>query len=511
MTWLSMLFSIMSLGAEYAIRLGEKQPQGSQLLRKPDAVAVYCQRSAECLILADYLKPTVYSVEALVLYMICELIRAQNSQFAISILFSIVVRISMRVGYHRDPSRFSHVSIFDGEMRRRVWSIIAQLDLLFAFQLGQPVSINHEDCDTKMPHDIAATNLRQGMTSLPPPRVHPPPDQLTYALARASISDVLCRIHKSVSSIRVASYEVIILLYEQLNTRFSEVPHCLKIDESRAAQPNGETPSVIMRRVSLDLLYQKARCVLHRNFMSLGNQLYTLSRETCVDAALKIIGHQSFIESETKPGRSYYGHGWKVIGLHTSDFLLAAMVLCLALKTTNRDMPTLHTEYRGSSALYQVLEESYRIWMKWVEYTKEAGTVAGILRVLLDNAREKDNISQASHTKDSATEPSSVAPASAKAAPLITPNNPPGHATLATTALPVLPFTAAAGDGSTGVPFCHDRSEQTGSTQDILESMMIFDDNIDWVGDFVLGLYSRTANDFFLGIVGRANTVVISI
>ena len=34
---------------------------------------------------------------------------------------AIVFRFAFEMGYHRDPDQFSHLSVFEGEMRRRVW------------------------------------------------------------------------------------------------------------------------------------------------------------------------------------------------------------------------------------------------------------------------------------------------------------------------------------------------------------------------------------------------------
>jgi hypothetical protein len=37
------------------------------------------------------------------------------------LILAIVFRFAFEMGYHRDPEHFSHLSILEGEMRRRVW------------------------------------------------------------------------------------------------------------------------------------------------------------------------------------------------------------------------------------------------------------------------------------------------------------------------------------------------------------------------------------------------------
>lgn len=52
-------------------------------------------------------------------------------------------------GYHRDPSNSPGITLFQGEMRRRVFAAICQHELLFSVQLGLPRAIRYAETDTK--------------------------------------------------------------------------------------------------------------------------------------------------------------------------------------------------------------------------------------------------------------------------------------------------------------------------------------------------------------------------
>ena len=47
------------------------------------------------------------------------------------------MRLALQQGYHRDPSQFPNLSVFQGEMRRRTWSAVNQHDLLFSVLIGR--------------------------------------------------------------------------------------------------------------------------------------------------------------------------------------------------------------------------------------------------------------------------------------------------------------------------------------------------------------------------------------
>lgn len=53
------------------------------------------------------------------------------------LLSGTMLRVALQDGYHRDPSQHPSLTIFQGEMRRRVWSCISQHDLLFSVHVSR--------------------------------------------------------------------------------------------------------------------------------------------------------------------------------------------------------------------------------------------------------------------------------------------------------------------------------------------------------------------------------------
>ncbi|XHG09652.1 hypothetical protein AWENTII_012695 [Aspergillus wentii] len=87
-----------------------------------------------------------------------------------------LVKQAMLAGYHRDPSRYTKISVFNKEMRRRIWTTIVELDLQVALDRGMPPSIQLSDYDTALALNINDAEINEMTTELPESR---PVDEVT--------------------------------------------------------------------------------------------------------------------------------------------------------------------------------------------------------------------------------------------------------------------------------------------------------------------------------------------
>jgi hypothetical protein len=85
-------------------------------------------------------------------------------------LMGIIIRLAMRLSFHRDPKTRPEISAFDGEMQRRIWHCILQLDVLLSFQMGMPSMIPSQCCDTEPPGNFNDSDNYPELESLPPSR-----------------------------------------------------------------------------------------------------------------------------------------------------------------------------------------------------------------------------------------------------------------------------------------------------------------------------------------------------
>lgn len=119
---------------------------------------------------------------------------------------------------------------------------------------------------------------------------------------------------------------------------------------------------------------------------------YIYSRQSCRDAALQILQHQSTLHQETQPGGQLFRDRWKVSSLVNHDFLLAATILCLDL---DRDIAARSSSQingravdkgRGDGVIH-ALCESYKIWLRSSKSSREAQKAAEALQIVLEKVK----------------------------------------------------------------------------------------------------------------------------
>ena len=391
-SWLGQIYAVLCLAMHSYYRIGDEPAEyrGKSL----SLASKYRSLTAQCLLRADFLKPVSYTMETLILHLHGEYARSREAEVGIWVLVGMIVRLAMRMGYHRDPKLFQSITPFQGELRRRIWTFVRQSDLLFSFQIGLPSMIRLGDCDTGLPSNLYDDDLHEDMKSLPSSRPITEPTPVSYMIAKSSITFAFGKIVESLHSISSCSYEDIMTLDQNLRETRAELPPHLRmkpIEESML-----DPGAIIMQRFSLSILYNKGQCVLHRKFLGRAreNNRYAHSRRTCVDSSMELLHHQATLHYENRPGRRLYGTRIYISSLTTHDFLLAAMIVCLDLwygaeadgaSRNSTDLYTWGLERRGD--MIHALEVSNDIWKETRDQSMEAYKASEILTIMIDKLK----------------------------------------------------------------------------------------------------------------------------
>lgn len=133
-------------------------------------VQLYKEKGTQCLVLGNFTRCEPRTVEALMLYMYTEYFAHTDTHVGPWSFMAMVIRIAMRMGYHRDGSHIAHLTPFQAEMRRRVWLVVSQMDVMTSSQIGLPRMIKETKTDTREPSNYRDEDLYEDMTELPPPR-----------------------------------------------------------------------------------------------------------------------------------------------------------------------------------------------------------------------------------------------------------------------------------------------------------------------------------------------------
>lgn len=331
--WISILFSTLAMAVLDDIpHVGEEAAFAQQRF--------YTTKAMQCLVAGEYFKAKPMAVEALIMYTLVRVSESKHSDPYLWSFFSVAVRLAQRMGYHRDPSQLNSARItpFQAEMRRRSWFLLEAFDLMYSMQLGMPTVIQDDQCDVGSPTNLHDEDFDEDSISLLPGRPDTEPTKALYFTYKSRLIRQMRRIVLHALSVRTRDYAETLALHADLETIHDNIPPPLRIPSVR-----GSVGAVAMvqantnlHRVTLELMYLKALCILHRPYLARRKTDPTceVSRQSCRQAALRILELHSDIEVEVGPSGRLFERGYLLGTLSLHDFLVAAMVLCLDLNET---------------------------------------------------------------------------------------------------------------------------------------------------------------------------------
>ncbi|KAL3466554.1 hypothetical protein BJX64DRAFT_250273 [Aspergillus heterothallicus] len=390
--WLAILYSILTLSVLFYQRVGDPIPEHPG---DPKVIAaIFRRRSVQCLVQSNYLTPGQYKVEAMFLYSMSEFYKSHDAHTEVPYLLGLTIKLAMRMGYHRDASQFPAISAFDGEMRRRVWAFLCQLDALFAFEVGVPRTIQDWQYDTELPRNLSDTDFDQDTVQLPPSRPLTEMTNSTYTIAKARLMLCFGKILDMAFSRTSITYEETLEVDRRLEEAHSLIPQMFKIRPINQSLP--DPPLLIFQRFTLENVYQKARCVLHRKYLAEvhANKRYSYSRMVCITASKQILRVHADLYNETQPGGLLHRNRLFPNSIQYTDYLLAAMILCMELSYSHTTHPvetTRDDEFGGvigdRESIIFTLEHSHQILESLRRASADAQKAHAALTIMLRRIR----------------------------------------------------------------------------------------------------------------------------
>ena len=379
--WLGLLYAIMSMGcflrlqtyADFASRLG------SSICMEADT---YLDLSAAAAVLADYLTPKAYTIEMLLLYM--NQWRTKAAASDVWILMGVVVRLALRMGYHRDADHYALFTPYVGEMRRRTYAVLYMADVLTSFQLGLPAMLRSIQSDTKPPHNLLDRDFSIETKQLPPSRSTDDFTPSGYGNAKVRICRVFSDAAELSHATKPPSYDVVMQTDVELEEAKSKIPSPLR---ARASEMYlFDSPNVTLCSIHLDVMYLKAKCVLHRRFMTptASEPAQSYSRRSCVESAMHILRHQHTLVEASQPGGRLDSVAWHIENTSKADYLFAAVIICVELNQSFGG-PSLNSDSEDGAAtsrshLIKALEKTKTIWEEAIRQYTQSTVANGTAR-----------------------------------------------------------------------------------------------------------------------------------
>ncbi|EXJ53972.1 hypothetical protein A1O7_09309 [Cladophialophora yegresii CBS 114405] len=377
--WISILFSIccLSAGLSEAVGSGPTTPED-----QPSPRVSFLHAACQCLQLGGFTRPKRYVVEALGLYAQCKYMSTLDPSGEVGLIFSLAVRLAYRSGYHRDPSQFPHISVFEGEMRRRTWAMCRQFDLMVSFQLGLPSQIPPNSWDTRNPRNLLDTDFDEDTKVPPPSRPETEATQLLYFIVKARLMTTFGKVCAHALSFGATENyaQQVMDLDREVRATYATVPKVLHVKPM--SQSFADPSYLTMVRTNCEFLYQKSLLVLHRKCMTQGT--HPASTQACTDAAIAITRHMLDLHKEFKPGGQLFNDRWMLSSFTMNDFYLAGMVLCLEVSMWKKANPAIdiHADEKMREQ-YIMLKDSFAICEELSATSTEARRVAAVLHQVL--------------------------------------------------------------------------------------------------------------------------------
>ncbi|TQB76222.1 hypothetical protein MPDQ_000529 [Monascus purpureus] len=342
--WLGFFFSVLGIAASSYMRYQRPLPDHFGNLK--DARDLYLKRTAQCIVLSNYTVPGRYKVETLMLYTWGELFRNADAQVGLSFLIGIT---------------------YSSLGRRNEATVLVS-----------PLPNGHHD---------SVPNLHENAMHLPPSRPETERTPASYIRAKGRIMYVFGQISDlAYSHHEPVPYGKVLELDKKLDEAHDLMPPFFQIRPLEMSI--GDRVETITRRFSLDILYQKARWVLHRRYLAdVGSDpRYDYSRYVCINAAKQVLRHQVVLYHESQPGGRLYGDIHVTSSLQTNDYLAAAMIICVEV-SQNREQHGYPGDKVSREELLSILEKSHNIFKDQRDQSTDAQRGCDALAIMLSRVK----------------------------------------------------------------------------------------------------------------------------
>lgn len=300
-------------------------------------------RARQCLVLGNYTEATEHVLEALMLHLQSHFLKGVDGTDGLWFVMGTILRLALRMGYHRDPARIRDdagggglkLTPFRAEMRRRVWVSIYQIDALVSFQMGLPSMLPMASCDCELPRNLEYADFGPDTAELPPGR--PPNDHTTvsYIIAKNPPLTAFRKVVAHTQALGPPSHEETAALDAMVRTTSANVPEILRAKP--IARSLVDAASVIIRRITIEMLSLKTLVVLHRRHLDHDADAGACaSHQACLRAALQMLERQAEMAEASRAGGLLHSERWMISTLTANDLILASVVVCLDLTIRTR-------------------------------------------------------------------------------------------------------------------------------------------------------------------------------
>ncbi|KAF2490666.1 hypothetical protein BU16DRAFT_160062 [Lophium mytilinum] len=199
------------------------------------------------------------------------------------IAIGTLINTAMQMGLHRDPKHFVKMSVLQGEVRRRLWATIMEMNAQASLDAGVPPTLPFDDFDTVAPSNVDDVDIDECTRVL---EERPETTITDTSLQRSLFGSLRARLNilRRMNGIcSETSYDEVPALSSVINSACRECSTCVK-------RSNGVDGAIFKQNLA-DLFVRRFLLALHRPFASRArtNPMFYYSRKTSLDAATALL------------------------------------------------------------------------------------------------------------------------------------------------------------------------------------------------------------------------------
>lgn len=263
----------------------------SQLMARYRFATEQALAKASCVTTSEFIV-----LQAFVLFLIL-VRRGDDTKFSTA-LTGLVVKIAQSLGLHRDGTHFDNISLFEVEMRRRLWWTICVLDHRSAEDAGCEMTVVERSFDTQFPLNVNDSDLSPEMTEFPPERVGS--TDMSFSLIRFEVCALSRRVHAAANGLVACPRESQVTLEEHEEKLIETYEH---IDQ-KYLQPSPTRDNELLTWVSATiarLITAKMSLVIYQPLMqSTGTELPRDVRDRLFLASVEVVEYSRILAAEPK-------------------------------------------------------------------------------------------------------------------------------------------------------------------------------------------------------------------
>jgi hypothetical protein len=235
-----------------------------------------------------------------------------------------IVRSAMIMGLHLDPANIKSISLYQTEMRKRLWATVLELDLQASMMAGMPLTARDLECYNPIPTNLNDEDFDESSTKLPPSR---PLSDLTDSLYQVYLASTLPQRFKALSLVQRATPDLNEAIEVGRKAEKCLVSKPLVLSLHRSQLIPGDRGD-LLHRVLLDLYLRRPLFCLYKPLLYSDQGNPDATKEVwlhCIDSSLAVLAYLDFY-NHPSPEQDLYS--W----LCKTDTLWAALFVCQRIK-----------------------------------------------------------------------------------------------------------------------------------------------------------------------------------